>query len=193
VADAPDDDDLQATLCLLDEAKSGNEKALELFCRRYLPPLQRWARSRLPPRPGDPVETDALVRETLHAALSRPDALEHLRASTLLTHLRQAVLDLDDGGGAGRDEASPGIARVPHESSPIEDAIGKATLHRYEQALAGLEPAEREAAIARIEMGLEYGQIALLLGEAGPDEAKSAVSAAVLRLAGTMNLEGDPR
>jgi DNA-directed RNA polymerase specialized sigma24 family protein len=183
-------EDLEGTLNLLEEARSGNDTAVELLCRRYLSSLQRWARGRFPARTPDATATDDLVRDALEKALPQLDALEHLRTGTLLSHLRHSVLDRIHEE-AGAPEPGPPVERWAAERrleppSPIEERIGRAAVDRYEKALVELQPRDREAAIARIEMGLDYHLIAELLGSPDPDAARAAVSQALLRLARAM-------
>ena len=67
--------------------------------------------------------------------------------------------------------------------SPLEELIGKQTVERYEEALASLEPSEREAIIGRVELGLSYSELASAMGRPSADAARMAVSRALLKLA----------
>ena len=60
-------------------------------------------------------------------------------------------------------------------------------VERYEAALARLRAEEREAIVARIEMGGSYQEVAQALGKPSADAARMAVSRALLRLAEEMN------
>jgi DNA-directed RNA polymerase specialized sigma24 family protein len=186
--------DAETTLNLLEEARSGNNIAVELLCRRYLAPLQRWARGRFPARTPEATPIDDLCRDTLKAVLPRLDALEHLRAGALLGLLRQSVLDRvrDERDGletSPTEAATAGRPPLDHVS-PIEEQIGRTALNRYEGALAELPPREQEAVIARVELGLDYDEIADLLGSPDQDAARRAVSRALLRLARAMEEPG---
>jgi RNA polymerase sigma-70 factor (ECF subfamily) len=186
----PANHEVESTRKLLDDAKSGNDQAIELLYKRYLPPLQRWARGRLPRWARDLADTDDLVQDTLLRTLHRLDDFEYLRTGAFLSYLRQGVMNRvrDEIRRVGRrppptDTASELLGDDP---SPVEELIGKETLERYEGALAELKPADREAAIARIELGLDYAQIAELLDKPSPDAARMAVSRALVRLASAM-------
>jgi len=74
-------------------------------------------------------------------------------------------------------------------ASPLEEAIGREALERYENALQRLRPEEREVIIARVEMQQSYAQIAAAHGKASPDAARMAVTRALLRLAEEMDVE----
>jgi DNA-directed RNA polymerase specialized sigma24 family protein len=183
---ASDDLELLSTRSLLAEARAGNEKAVDLLCQRYVTAFQRWARNRLRTEGPDRSDTDAVVRDGLLRALRRPDAVDAFRTGHLLGHLRQGVLD------RARETLSPREGMASPSRSAVEARVGSDALARFERGLAGLEPPDREAAIARIELELDYPQIAELLGEPGPDAARAAVSRALARLAREMARPGGP-
>ena len=60
---------------------------------------------------------------------------------------------------------------------------------RYEEALKRLSPDEREVIVARIEMNLDYKEVAESLGRPSPDAARVAVGRALVRLAQEMRRE----
>jgi RNA polymerase sigma-70 factor (ECF subfamily) len=71
---------------------------------------------------------------------------------------------------------------VDPSPSPLEEAIGQQALERYERALERLRPGEREAIIARVEMGLSYEELAAALGKPTPDAARKVAQRALIRL-----------
>src|SRR5262249_62347065 len=71
---------------------------------------------------------------------------------------------------------------------PIEEAIGSEAPARYEAALHRLKPTDREAIIARIELGLPYTEVAQALGKPTVAAAHVAVSRALLKLAKEMSI-----
>jgi RNA polymerase sigma-70 factor (ECF subfamily) len=89
------------------------------------------------------------------------------------------MLDLDD-------------LQLQARESPLEEAIGRQALERYESALARLRPEEREAIIARVEMDYSYEEMAEALGKPSADAARKAARRALLRLAEEMKREGQP-
>ena len=66
--------------------------------------------------------------------------------------------------------------------SPLELAIGREGVERYEQALQSLRPEEREVIIGRIELGYTY-EGWLSLGKPIADAARKAAQRALMRLA----------
>jgi RNA polymerase sigma-70 factor (ECF subfamily) len=75
---------------------------------------------------------------------------------------------------------------VEGTESPLELAIGRQAVECYEQALARLTAHEREAIIARVEMGCTYEELADALGKPTPDAARKATRRALVRLAQEM-------
>jgi DNA-directed RNA polymerase specialized sigma24 family protein len=70
--------------------------------------------------------------------------------------------------------------------------VGRQTLARYEAALQQLRESDRELVVARVELGLDYGEIAGLLGKSSIASARVAVSRALLRLGVEMGHERRP-
>ena len=71
--------------------------------------------------------------------------------------------------------------------SPLEAAIGREMVERYERALATLRPDEQEAIIARIEMGYSYGELADVLAKPSSEAARKAARRALVKLAEEMS------
>ena len=70
--------------------------------------------------------------------------------------------------------------------SPVEEVILHEVMDAYEAALGKLKPEDREAIVARIELGLSFQQIAQALGKPSADAARMATSRAIDRLAQEM-------
>jgi RNA polymerase sigma-70 factor (ECF subfamily) len=88
--------------------------------------------------------------------------------------------------GAGESLPTSHPAKDP---SPLEEAIGQEALERYEAAMNRLRPIEREAIIARVELGLSYAEVAEILGKPSIPAAHVAVSRALVRLAREMAVD----
>jgi RNA polymerase sigma factor (sigma-70 family) len=187
--------DPESTFHLLDRARAGDEDALERLFERHLKPLQRWARGRLPGWARDLADTDDLVQDTLIQTFKRIEGFEPRRVGALQAYLRQAVLnrirdelrrkrrrpDLTELNGLELDRAE----------SPLEQAIGREAVDRYESALTRLRPDEREAIIARVEMGYSYEELAEALGKPTAEAARKAAQRALARLAEEMKRGGE--
>ena len=195
----PDDDtdpskrapiDPESTFSLIERARAGDEQALERLFARHLEPLRRWASGRLPKWARDLADTDDLVQDTLLKTFKRIESFEPRRVGALQAYLRNAVLNRlrDELRRKGREPVSTSLDSVDLESaeSPLEQAIGRQAVEAYEQALERLKPEEREAIIARVELGYSYEELAVMLDKPTADAARKAAERALVRLAEEM-------
>jgi RNA polymerase sigma-70 factor (ECF subfamily) len=152
---------------------------------RHLPRLRRWASGRLPRWARDIADTQDLVQETLLQTFKRIDRFEARGDGALQAYLRQGVLNRirDEFRRAGRRPANEALDSQKPDAgpSPLEEAIGRQAVERYETALQRLRAEDREAIVARIEMGFTHEQLATLLGKprtrpAWRSSARSSVS-----------------
>ena len=186
-------DEAHSSLELLIRAQDGDEAARNELCARYLPRLRRWAHGRLPPWAREHLDTEDLVQDTLFRSVRRLDAFSpnHERAfcayvcEALRNRLRDALR---------RANRRPTPTALPDDEpagdpSPLEVAVGRQTLGHYETALQRLRESDRELIVARVELGLDYAEIAGLLGRPSPGAVRVAISRALIRLATEMSLE----
>jgi RNA polymerase sigma-70 factor (ECF subfamily) len=137
------------------------------------------------------MDTDDLVQETVLRSVKRIEAFESRHEGALQAYLRQAVVNrIRDE--VRRTKRSPLAAELDEnqsdgQASPLDEAIGREAVERYESALARLRPEEREAIVARVEMDGSYQEVAQAIGKPSADAARMAVSRALLRLAEEMN------
>ena len=183
--------DPDATLDLLQRARSGDRQALDQLFARYVPLLRRWASGRLPRWARDVADTNDLVQETLLQTFKKIDTFEYRGEGALQAYLRQVLANRiweefrktarrPDGTDLGESQIDPG-------PSPLEEAIGSQALDKYERALERLRPEEREAIVARVELGLSYEELASALGKPTADAARKAAQRSLIRLAEEMD------
>lgn len=198
----PDDDGSlsgppDATLDLVQRARSGDQAALDALFARYEARLRRWAHGRMPAGARGANDTQDLVQETLvrvfqHLADFEPrhgGAFRDYVWTTLWNRIRDIARTQ-----ARRGPSEPIGSDVPAIApSPLEEAIGSQTLDRYEAALERLKPEEREAVIARVELGLSHAEVAAALGKPSAAAAHMTVSRALVRLAEEMAHERTTR
>jgi RNA polymerase sigma-70 factor (ECF subfamily) len=181
---------LHSSLTLLERAQAGDRVALDSLVARYLPRLQRWATGRLPRWARDMADTQDLVQETLFQTFKRIERFESRGEGALQAYLRQAILNRI------REELRRTRRRPPTSEldsavadsgrSPLEEAIGREAIGRYERALSRLRSEDRELVIARIELGYTNREIAELLDKPTPNAARMATERAIVRLAKEM-------
>jgi len=177
---------LESTVELLARVRQGDQDALDRLITRSLPPLRRWARGRLPAAARGALDTQDLVQDTILNSLRRLDHFDSRHEGAFQAYLRQAVLNRI------RDEARRFTRRPPaseltdaYESdaaSPLDIAIGREGVARYEAALQRLRPIDREAIIGRIELQHDYQELAVILGKPNANAARVAVTRALARL-----------
>jgi RNA polymerase sigma-70 factor (ECF subfamily) len=181
----------ESTFSLLHRLRNGEPGCAEALFERCLPALRKWARGRLPSYARDLADTHDLVQETLLHCLGRLEAFQARHQGALQAYLRQAVYNRI------RDEIRR-VRRRPQQvelddvhaaggSSPLEAAIGRESIDRYEAAMERLRPADREAIVARLELQQSYDEVAIALGKRNADAARMAVKRALGRLAEEMS------
>lgn len=194
--DRPDDDAAGETLHLLTRARAGDDEALEKLFARYLRPLRRWASGRLPKWARDMTDTQDLVQETLLQTFRKMEGFEFRGEGALQAYLRQALMNRirDElrrfsrrGATSALDSQAPDLA-----PSPLDAAIGRQSAERYERALSRLRVEDREAIVARLELGCSYEEMATALGKPSSEAARKAASRALVRLVEEMKRD-EPR
>ena len=181
----------ESSLDLLERAQAGDQSALNTLMARHLPRLRRWASGRLPRWARDVADTQDLVQDTLLQTFKRIDRFEARGDGALQAYLRQGVMNRirDEHRKAGRRPESAELDSQAPDSgaSPLEQAIGQQAVERYEAALQRLRASDREAIIARIEMGFTNEELAQLLGKPSANAARMALERALVRLAAEMH------
>ncbi len=182
----------ESTVELLARARAGDQAALDEVFARAIPLLKRWASGRLPRWAREMIDTDDLVQETVVNTLKHIDVFEYRVDSALQAYLRQAVMNRirNEIRRASRHPAPAALDSAAPDagSSPLEQLIGKQAVVAYKEAMAALEPDEREAIIGRVELGLSYAELAAAMGRPSADAARMAVGRALLKLARRLNL-----
>lgn len=191
-----DERDAHSSFALLIRARNGDEEACNELCARYLPRLRRWAHGRLPGWARQHLDTEDIVQDTLMRSVRQLPAFtpQHERAfcayvsQALRNRLRDAVRR-----AMTRPSGQPLSLEEPAcDPSPLEQAVGGQMLGRYDMALQRLRETDRELVVARVELGLDYEEIAGLLDKPSITAARVAVSRALLRLASEMGVERYP-
>jgi RNA polymerase sigma-70 factor (ECF subfamily) len=177
----------ETTALLLDRARGGDDAARERLAARYLPMLRRWAHGRLPASTRDLTDTDDLVQVTLFRVLKQIGRFEYGGAGSFLAYLRSTLLNLlrnEIRRVARRGESLELDENLAEDdaSSPLEQAIGRERLERYEAALEALPARARELVIMRLEFDMTYEDIANEV-QSTPDAVRMAIRRAVEALA----------
>lgn len=180
----------ETTAVLLSRAKAGDQEALDHLFRRYLGPLKKWAHGRLPAWARDLRDTDDFVQESVLDTLRHVHRFEPRHDGAFLAYLRTALQNkLRDEMRRSRRISKEVLASDLPDDGPsvVEQVIGRQVLERYEQSLLALTIEEREAVLARIELGRSYAEIAEALDKPSPDAARMTVTRALTKLAREMS------
>jgi len=185
---------LETTASLLSRIRAGDGVARDRLLARYDAALRRWTHGRLPAYARDLLDTNDLVQNCLVKALDHMQGFEPRREGAFLAYLRRIILNQI------RDEIRRVRRRPGHDPleedhidvapSPVQIAIGREKLEKYERALASLPEDQQEAIIMSVEMGFTHLQIAEALGSPTANAARMFVARALVRLAGVMNESG---
>lgn len=180
-----------STRSLLDRAQSGDEMALEEILARYLPRLMRWATDRLPREARGVVDTGDVVQDSLVKVVRTLGGIRDRHPGTFPAYVRKAILNRlrDEVRRAARrpDLTELDGTELDPAPSPLEDALGRELIDRYEAALLRLSDGDRAILFLKIEMGLDYREIADALDKPSADAARKSANRAVVRLAAEMH------
>lgn len=187
---APALSQVESSLELVIRARGGDQSAEAELFKRYFPRVKRWAHGRLPRAARGAGDSEDLAQDTLAKVLRKiptfeprhPGAFRDYVWTTLWNRIRDIAREYQRKGTATALDTD-----IPdYRPSPMEEAMGRETLDRYEGALERLRPDERKAIGLRIEMGLPYSEVAVALGKPSVAAAHMAVSRALVRLAEEM-------
>ncbi len=139
----------------------------------------------------DEAAAQDVVQETVSNVLRNLAHFESRHQGALQAYLRQSVLNRMAGEARRVARHQPALelhdVHAAPGLSPLEQVIGVEALERYEQALARLPPHYREAIVMRIELQCSYQDVAVALGKANANSARSLVVRALYRLYEEMN------
>ncbi len=188
---------MESTATLLSLVREGDEKAKSRLFERYLPLLVRWASGRLPPATRSLADTNDLVQVTLLKALNKVDGFQPRHEGAFLYYLRRALVNQirDLIRHAKRQPEMRSLSEdIPDQgATPHGDALRGEIMDRYDAALETLTPAQREAVVLRLELGLTHVQVAEALEDCpSADAARMLVTRGILRLAKEMGPDLNP-
>lgn len=179
-----------STATLLERARAGDRAAIDTLFARCIPPLRRWARGRLPAWARDMADTNDVVQDAVIQTFKKMDTFEARGEGALQAYLRQAVMNRirDHIRRVGRrpDQLELDAEHKDEGPSPLEQAVGREAVERYEAALARLTATDRELIIATVELGYTPEQVVEATGRRSVDAARRASRRALIKLAEEM-------
>lgn len=194
---APPGSKLETTADLLGLIRGGDKAARDRLLARIYKPLLRFAHGRLPARARDLTDTEDLVQVAMLRALDHIEAFDSRREGAFLAYLRSILMNLirDE---ARRVKRRPEQEELPEDlaaagATPLDEAVGREAMERYDAALERLTEEQREAVVLRVEMGYTYAQIADAMNLASTDSARMMVTRAIVRMSKLMRPREGPR
>jgi len=183
--------DPESSFALVRRARDGDEAALNDLFERYSKRLRIWAHGRLPLWARGPADTQDVVQDTLLQVVRKLDQFEPRHEGAFLGYVRQTLRNniTDRIRQAQRRGPSEPLAssKSSPAPSPYDMAEASELMDRYESALEGLKPDQREAIIARIELRLSWPEVAAALNKPSVPAAQMAVRRSLVRLAQDMS------
>lgn len=183
----------EATSTLLERARAGDQAAVEALFARCVPILRRFARGQLPTWARDGSDTEDVVQEAVLQTFKNLKTFEARGEGALQAYLRQAVMNRirDHIRRVSRRPSAVDLDSQQEDDSPspLEEAVGREALARYEAALARLSDTDRELIIATVELGYSFEHLAEITDRASADAARRAARRALVKLAEEMGRE----
>ena len=172
-------------------ANRGDTQALDALLARYLPRLQRWAHGRLPPAARGALQTQELVQDSLMHVVERLPSFNPRHEGAFQGYVRTALWNrIRDLARHHQRTGGPSVPLDPDlaaaDCSPLDLAVGRETLDRYEAALERLRPDDKALIVARIELGLPFAEIAEMFDKPSVAAVHMALSRALVKLAEEM-------
>ncbi len=191
--------DDRPSIDLFRDAQRGDADALDRLLRRWTITLRRWAHGRLYRAARGIRDTQDLVQDALIQTLKHLPRLRFDNRASLLAYVKTALRN------GIKNEVRTAHRRPPHaelgatlstgDPSPLDAAIVRDDMARYQRALARLSKDERRAVVARLEWGLTDRELAAVLRKPSVAAARMAATRAIRRLTRLMGNrpQGDER
>jgi RNA polymerase sigma-70 factor (ECF subfamily) len=159
---------------------------LEPLLARLIPGLARWTHGRLPRHARRRCDSWDLVQDACSGALQHLDLLELEDPSRIDAYLRQAIRnrirDEIRRSRIGETDTEAPPAAIDREPSPLDRTLESDERRRFRLALLALPEADQLLVVGRVELHLEYADLARATGRSSADAARRAVRRAMMQL-----------
>lgn len=187
---------LEATHVLISQAQAGDRASLEELFSRYSPRLMLWASGRIS---SDPTlrhlaETSDLVQDVLTRTFENLGTFRQSGSpfiAFLRTGLRNAITDLAKKARYRPSPRDPDPTLADLAPGPLQEYESRSDFERFDAAFATLDEDEQAVIFLRFEMGVEYGEIASVLGRPNGDAVRAFHSRTLAKLRGRLMTSGD--
>jgi RNA polymerase sigma factor (sigma-70 family) len=181
---------MDSTRGLFFRAKNGDLEAREKLWKKLRERLCRYAHGRLPKRLRSLMETEDVVQDALAQTFRRVDLFDpkHSGAFGVALFVAMKRCLIDQHRRASRQPVAEGTATslAAEGLSPMEEAIEKEKLEHVLTARGKLSEEDQALLNGRLELLLNWSEMALMFGKPSPDAARVAFERAVKRLVAKM-------
>lgn len=182
---------LEVTPDLAARINGGDEAALEILLRSYLPALRRIVQKQLRGHARSMLDAEDVVQDALVSTLRRMPHFVWRTPGAMLAYLRRVVLNriIDANRKCARQgEWVPLTDDCAGETpSPLERVVDSERIRRYRTALLRLKPRDRQLIVLRVERQLRYQEIGTQLRMPSANAARVALIRAMARLVTTLD------
>lgn len=180
------DDSQESTRSLVQRGRGGDHSAWETVFARITSRLRSWAHRRMPRATRGQDQTRDVVQDATLGVWRHVDRLDLRNPGDLEAYLREAVINRirDRARRIQRDPLAVSLSPELKDGdpSPLDCVLSGERWERYRAAFDELTVQQREAVVARSEMGCSWEQVAEAIKSPSPAAARMLFNRAVERL-----------
>lgn len=166
---------------------SAGRRAVERLFARLLPGLADWAHGQLPRHARRRNDTWDLVQDACSGAITHLADLEERDPAQVDFYLKQSIRnrirDEIRRARIGEVASAEGLAVADGRPSPLDDALESEERRRFRAALLRLDYDDQQLVVGRVELKMDYDELARATGRESAEAARCAVRRAMFRLA----------
>ncbi|MBI3818560.1 MAG: sigma-70 family RNA polymerase sigma factor [Planctomycetes bacterium] len=199
---APADiDAFTTTLDLLQRVRAGDREALEGLFVHFRRPLELYLHAQLPLVVRSVQDTQDAVQEVMMRMLKTLPNYKYRGVGSLWGYIRmiarnyvlEQVRERKHWGAAkGQTGDAPAPETPAKQASPFTHAEARERFELYEHALSRIPERTRRALLMKLELKLEFADIARECGFSSADAARMAVARAVRQMAQALGEGAEP-
>lgn len=175
-----------STRSLVQRGRAGDRSAWERVFGRIMSRMRSWAHFRMPQASRGLDQTRDVVQDAAMGVWRQMERLDLHEPGDLEAYVRQAVINRIRDGARRAQRQPTGVlldSQIPNGlPSPLSEAISRERWERYQAAFNELPVTQREAVIARVDMGYSFDQVAEVIGSPSAAAARMTVVRAIARL-----------
>lgn len=180
------DEGQESTRGLVERGRKGDVSAWETVFARITARLRSWTHRRMPRATRGQDQTRDVVQDAAMGVWRNVNKLDLRKPGDLEAYLREAVINrIRDR--ARRTQREPLLVSVDPElkdglPTPLNIALSGERWERYQAAFNALTVQQREAVVARVEMGCSWEQVGEAINSPSPAAARMLFNRAIERL-----------